>query len=284
MTWIYLSPHLDDVAFSCGGLLWEQAQAHTPVEIWTICAGDPPARPLSAFAEELHDRWEGPFPATIGRHVGKNRPRRRPDAPGASLSSQAVARRRSEDIDACRQLSAAYRHFPYLDCIYRTHPQTSVHLYPDREAIFGGLDPAEEELVQALADDLLLHLPDEGQRTTGDFSPPAVVCPLAIGGHVDHQLLRRAAERLPGPLWYYADFPYARHAAGELADLEHAGWERCTFPISPPGMQAWIAALAAHASQVSSFWPDSSTMQEDLQAYSRLYGGIPLWKAPSKGL
>ncbi len=248
MTWIYLSPHLDDVAFSCGGLVWQQAQAHMPVEIWTICAGDPPDQPLSAFARELHDRWEG--------------------------GSQAVAWRRSEDMAACRQLSAAYRHFSYLDCIYRSHPQTSAHLYPDRDAIFGALNPAEEGLVQALADDLLVHLP---QAAT-------VVCPLAIGGHVDHQLLRKAAQRLPGPQWYYADFPYARYAAGELADLEVAGWERCTFPISPAGMQAWSAAIAAHASQVSSFWPDLNTMRDDLQAYSRLYGGIPLWKAPSNGL
>jgi len=274
MTWIYLSPHLDDVAFSCGGLVWQQAQAHMPVEIWTICAGDPPARSISAFAQELHARWEGPFPATIGRQVGKNRPIRRPDAPGASPSSQAVTWRRSEDMAACRQLSAAYRHFSYLDCIYRSHPQTSAHLYPDRDAIFGALDPAEEGLVQALADDLLAHLPQEA----------TVVCPLAIGGHVDHQLLRKAAQRLPGSLWYYADFPYARHAAGELADLEFAGWERCTFPISPAGMHAWSAAIAAHASQVSSFWPDLNTMRDDLQAYSRLYGGIPLWKAPSNGL
>lgn len=258
MTWIYLSPHLDDVAFSCGGLVWEQAQAHTPVEIWTICAGDPPNRPLSAFAQELHKRWEGGL--------------------------KAVTRRRSEDIAACRLLSAAYHHFPYLDCIYRSHPQTSADLYPDRDAIFGAFHPAEEELVAALADDLHSRLPAPPQGVDGDLSPATLVCPLAIGGHVDHQLVRRAAERLPGPLWYYADFPYARQAAGDLADLEQAGWERRTFPISPPGMQAWSAAITAHASQISSFWPDLGTMWEDLQAYSRLFGGIPLWKAPPRGV
>ena len=58
MEWIYFSPHLDDVALSCGGLAWEQSQSGSPVQVWTICAGDPPARPLSAFAEELHERWE----------------------------------------------------------------------------------------------------------------------------------------------------------------------------------------------------------------------------------
>ena len=41
MRWIYLSPHLDDAVFSAGGLIYEQTQAGTPVEIWTIMCGDP---------------------------------------------------------------------------------------------------------------------------------------------------------------------------------------------------------------------------------------------------
>jgi LmbE family N-acetylglucosaminyl deacetylase len=33
MRWIYLSPHFDDAVLSCGGLIFDQAQAGTPVEI-----------------------------------------------------------------------------------------------------------------------------------------------------------------------------------------------------------------------------------------------------------
>jgi LmbE family N-acetylglucosaminyl deacetylase len=58
MDWIYLSPHLDDVVLSCGGLVWEQARQGERVEIWTICAGDPPPIPLSSFAASLHERWQ----------------------------------------------------------------------------------------------------------------------------------------------------------------------------------------------------------------------------------
>jgi len=53
MNWIYISPHLDDVAFSSGGLVWEQSNAGEQVGIWTIFAGDPPVGPLSDFAEKL---------------------------------------------------------------------------------------------------------------------------------------------------------------------------------------------------------------------------------------
>jgi len=42
MHWIYLSPHLDDAVLSCGGIIWQQVQSGHQVEIWTICAADPP--------------------------------------------------------------------------------------------------------------------------------------------------------------------------------------------------------------------------------------------------
>ena len=36
--WIYLSPHLDDAVYSCGGMLWEQVQRGVQAEVWTIFA------------------------------------------------------------------------------------------------------------------------------------------------------------------------------------------------------------------------------------------------------
>ena len=55
---VYLSPHLDDVALSCGGRIWQQAQTGDSVLVVTIFAGAPPPDvPLSPFARELHARW-----------------------------------------------------------------------------------------------------------------------------------------------------------------------------------------------------------------------------------
>jgi LmbE family N-acetylglucosaminyl deacetylase len=81
---VYLSPHLDDAALSCGGQIAQQTAAGLPVLIVTLMAGDPPARPLSPFAQQLHTRWQ--------LH----------DAPTA------VAARRAEDTAACRHLAAEY--------------------------------------------------------------------------------------------------------------------------------------------------------------------------------
>ena len=187
MIWIYLSPHLDDAALSCGGLIWEQNQIGQTAEIWTICAGDPPEATLSPFARSLHARWQTP--------------------------KDAVSERRREDQRSCQILNAAWRHLPVQDCIYRrahaggllSQKADGPYLYTSEASLTGPLHPSETSLVEAISRELAGSLPDGSN----------LVCPLAIGGHVDHRLTRLAGEKLDRPLWYYADFPYV------LENMDH---------------------------------------------------------------
>jgi LmbE family N-acetylglucosaminyl deacetylase len=246
MDWIYLSPHLDDVALSCGGLLWQQAEAGDRPQVWTICAGDPPPGPLSNFAAALQSRWET----------------------GAAASQQ----RRQEDVQSCRLLRSAYRHFPLPDCVYRRDEKDHTFLYTSEESLFGPLDERETGLVERLSAELAGALPGGAQ----------LVCPLSIGGHVDHRLTRLAAERLGEACWYYADFPYILNHSDKLAQFTQTTWEEIRFPISAAGMQAWEAAVAAHRSQISTFWPDLEAMRTALSAYARQAKGgmaVRLWRS-----
>jgi hypothetical protein len=176
MNWIYLSPHLDDVALSCGGLVWEQVQAGDRVSIWTICAGNPPPGTLSAFAESIHVRWQ--------------------------TGAQAVAQRRAEDLRSCQILGATPRHFALADCLYRRDAAAGTPFYASEEALFGEIHPGDAGLVHSLGQQMA-DLLNGGEN---------LISPLAIGGHVDHRLVR-AAESLQHPLWYYADYPYVARRA-----------------------------------------------------------------------
>ena len=146
MNWIYLSPHLDDVALSAGGLLWEQARNGDQVQVWTLCAGDPALEPYSPFAETLHTRWR------VGRDV--------------------VAIRRSEDVQSCAVLGADHRHFCLQDSIYRTSASTGAYLYTSESAIFGALHPDDNPIIEQLVHDLAKKIPNDAR----------VVCPLTFGG------------------------------------------------------------------------------------------------------
>jgi len=238
MKWIYLSPHLDDVALSLGGLLWEQSAKDISICIWTICAGDAPPGPLSPFAKSLHERWE------TGR--------------------EAIVARRAEDVEACAILGASYRHFTIPDCIYRKNEQTGEYPYKSENSLTSPLHPDEQPLVRALSQSLEASLTPEIQ----------LVCPLALGNHVDHQLTRAAAEQLKIPLWYYADYPYVQ----AIPDWELKNMKPTVYPISVEGVTAWGDSVAAYRSQISTFWKNIPEMQVEICDYSRQMKGAILWR------
>jgi hypothetical protein len=143
-------------------------------------------------------------------------------------------------------------------------------LYASESAIMGPVHPLEAPLVEQLCRELGRRLPKDA----------GIVAPLALGGHVDHRLTRQAMQGLGRPLWYYADFPYVLSRVEELKKLVESGWKARQYPVSEAGLAAWQAAVAAHASQISTFWPDLESMRATIRSYCEKSGGIRLWKAP----
>ncbi len=87
--------------------------------------------------------------------------------------------RRLEDQQAAKIVGARPVHFDFLDCIYRRAPNAE-WLYP--ASVFVPPHAADADLPTAMTVALAARLqPDD-----------VVYCPLAIGGHVDHVLARRA--------------------------------------------------------------------------------------------
>lgn len=241
VTWIYLSPHFDDVALSCGGLVWEQAQSGDLVSIWTICAGETPPGDISPFAKTLHARWE----------AGQNAP----------------LKRRAEDIASCHRLGASYRHFSLPDCIYRRDLLTGEFMYGSELSLNGPLQAGDEPLIKRLTEEIRQAIP-------GDIT---IVCPLALGNHVDHQLTRRVAEGLKCKCLYYPDFPYVLHDENWVEKLQGAGWKCQIHPISGAGLLAWQDSISAHRSQISTFWPSETEMRLAVSRYQHENQGVCLW-------
>ena len=243
-SWIFLSPHFDDVVLSAGGLVWELSQCGDKVEIWTICAGDPPAdKPLADYARMLHIFWE----------LGEK------DVPYS---------RSQEDVACCQVLGVNYRRYTVPDCIYRYHPGSEQAMINLPDDIKAPLEPEESYLIPPVTDFLRKNLP-EGVE---------LVSPLTLGKHRDHVLTRRAAERLGIPLWHYADYPYIVQEQYDLAEWIPAQAEQFSLPVSPAGLKAWQDGFACHHSQILLFWPDEAAMRLALESYSGSGGGNRLWK------
>jgi LmbE family N-acetylglucosaminyl deacetylase len=241
MDWIFLSSHFDDVALSCGGLVWELASKGNQVMIWTICAGEPSSDRLSPIALQLHERW--------------------------GIAGSVVTQRKKEDQMACRRIRAIPRYFSIADCIYRQDKNGSF-LYPSEDSIVSDLHQEDQYWIDYLCD----HLDEAGYKNS------QFVCPLAIGNHVDHQMVRIAVEKLGLKVLYYADFPYVLKHSILQTQWKNQEMIPLIYPLSDRGITSWIKAIAAYTSQISSFWEDRSEMEKSIRDFASIEGNICFWK------
>jgi LmbE family N-acetylglucosaminyl deacetylase len=240
MRWIYLSPHLDDAVLSAGGLIYEQTSSGIPVEIWTFMCGIPSDMEFSPFARALHSLW------------------------GFSSAEETVRARREEDRRAAQFVGATVRHFDFLDCIYR---RTETGEWPYHEI---SLPPhaMDADLPSRIAETIL-------PRLTRD---DVLVCQLSVGSHVDHVLVRRAAELLRHPLLYDIDVPYIFYKPEELPE-KSAGMNERVYEVTEAGLRSWQEAVKAYASQFPALGDAFDTPEkacESLRSYWAERGGIRL--------
>ena len=268
MRWIYLSPHLDDAVLSAGGLIHEQTRAGIPVEIWTFMCGYPPEGEYSPIAQNLHKMW------------------------GFDSAEEVVRGRRVEDITAASIVGATTVHFDFLDCIYRRAPMPDASLpiqeasrtIPDASLLIqeaSGTNgewlyseiavpphPADKDLPAQIAAQVSARLkPDD-----------VLVCQLSVGSHVDHVLMRQAAELLGRPLIYDIDVPYIFYQPQEL-EPKAAGMKESVHLITEAGLKRWQEAVLAYESQIPTLgdvFDTTERVRESIKSYWSLHKGIRL--------
>ncbi len=239
--YLYLSPHCDDVALSCGGMLLRHAELGEPATVLTICAGMPDYTRLSAFARTQHRQWGHP--------------------------RDPVATRRTEDAETMRRLGVSAQYLDVLDCIYRRDRLGRPLIYSNR-TLYGNVHPDERPLIREIAHRIAAYVPRKRESV--------IVAPLAVGRHVDHQIVRDAVRMLMlekyAVLWY-EDFPYAemrsvvtwaRNAFGE------AEWSNTIHPIE---VEKKIEAICAYTTQLKSTFKNRRDMAARVRAYNGTVAG-----------
>ncbi|HEY8602606.1 MAG TPA: PIG-L family deacetylase [Thermomicrobiales bacterium] len=215
---IFLAPHYDDVALSCGGTVAALADGGDRPQIVTVFGGEPPADDLTAFARWQHERW-------------------------GTATGDTIATRLAEDEAAAAILGCDTQTLPFLDAIYRGDG------YLSDEALFGTLLAADFPLAEQIVT-AVIALP--AMNSPADT---VVYVPLAIGDHVDHQLVYRVGRLLAERGWRvlaYEDFPYV--VLGDAANRRHAA---IAGEIGSPQVRSIAAtlmrrldAIAAYGSQL----------------------------------
>jgi len=238
-THMYISPHLDDAVWSCGGVIYQQALCGDDVVVVTVCGGDPQESGSSVYIEQLHKRWG----------TGQN----------------AVKIRKEEDRAACALLGARVIHLPIPDAIYRAS-ELGEYYYPSDEAIFGEVHPLEVGLV----DELMQMLEVEWDHASEIYAP------AGYGGHVDHRLTRQAVDRLGKNHCLYRDFPYAFRRGQKPYTPDIPKGKEILVHLDQNEISRWAEAVTTYRSQVSTFWPNPHLVEEELQMFYDMLGGILL--------
>lgn len=192
---IFLSPHFDDVVYSCGGTLGVQVSSGLRPLVITVFGGLPPVNaPLSPFAQQFHGEW--------GADLAKG-------------TSEVIETRRKENARALEYLQADYLWLDYFDAIYRGNP---AYYTSERQLIGGDVHLADQTIEKQLSQfllDLQSRLPDA-----------AWYAPLGIGHHIDHQIVYSAADYLVqrgAKVYFYEDFPYVLQAGALQKHREELG-------------------------------------------------------------
>jgi LmbE family N-acetylglucosaminyl deacetylase len=171
---LFLSPHYDDIPLSVGGTVRLLANSGRTPETLIVFGSEPDhSRPLTPFAQAMHEDW------------------------GFS-ARDVIASRRAEEAAAQAILGSMERVLPFRDAIYRED-----HYLSDDD-LFGSPAAAERNLPR----DIVASV-DLPRRPNSDTR---VYAPLAVGRHVDHQLVHRTGTQLAAEgwdVWFYEDIPYS---------------------------------------------------------------------------
>ncbi|MBP1641632.1 MAG: hypothetical protein H6Q03_301 [Acidobacteria bacterium] len=241
---LVLSPHLDDAVLSCGGRIAETTARGGDVLVVTVFTADEPAVPPSRLAADLRRWWRLP-------------------------AGEVMAARRREDAEALARLGAGLLHLGLPEAPYRL-AASGRPFYDQLAHLFGEPEPEDRD---ALAGALGAHL---AQLPRAEL----LLAPLAVGGHVDHRLLRAAVEAQDGPAAYYEEFPYAewKWLALRRALGSRRAWSAETLPLSKETFERRVGAILAYESQVPAMFRSEARLRKQLRRYLRRAGGERVWR------
>jgi LmbE family N-acetylglucosaminyl deacetylase len=193
---LFLSPHLDDAILSCGALMRSLSATCALTVVTPFTTAGPPPYTYAARSFLRHRAMRD--------------------------AEVLFSERRAEDRRVLDDLGTAHAHLGYTDALFRRRRTDTplarhagrllpelVHRYPTyrfdiaRGRIARGDRTVTEALTAAVADWI--------RRTRSRW----VFCPLGVGRHVDHLIVRAAVEPFADRVIYYADFPYVQTAAAD---------------------------------------------------------------------
>ncbi len=196
--------------------------------------------PDTPIMRDLHQRWAG--------------------------GTDPVETRIQEEAEAVTSLGAQPTHMVYwTDCIYRLS-KNGTPLYTTEESLFGEIHP--DDIAGQLLTTLVLA-PYERVNT--------LYVPLAVGNHVDHQIVRNWGLSLKKQyrevaLIFYEEYPYSEKEGAVSRGLEFFAEQEPPIQLQSKvnklveqDVAAKVGAIRCYHSQISTFWANEAEMEKSVR-------------------
>lgn len=185
----FISPHLDDAILSCGGLI-KYLLNKTQVSVATVFTEASPA-PYTLSAKAFLSQCD------------------------FNEAGSLFKKRRKEDMILMKRLNIKNIHFHFQDALWRKKIKSGWfkkylaeflpefgHIYPTYRfhAISGRVSGMDRDLLENIKKQLAIIFQNKERF--------AVFCPLALGNHVDHIIVRDIVSGLFKNAIFWSDFPY----------------------------------------------------------------------------
>ncbi len=231
---VFVSPHYDDVAFSCGGTLLKFVRRGINVELITVFTRD--ERPMTEFALECQ--------------VSK----------GFLPEEHYLAARSVENANYVQRAGVSRSiDLSYLEAPYRENRDIRT-LFKWNFAI------AHEQLAQMIASELI--------DTIGGGGEALLFVPLGAGGHIDHAVVVRACEHVMKEFgdevqaYYYEELPYGLRDRSSFTRLGSVNLNADACEVDGY-IEDKVSLASVYASQIVNQFGGPEEMSELLKRHSK---------------
>jgi len=228
----FISPHLDDAALSAGGLISYLADK-TPVTVintFTQVHGGSVTRSAKAFVKQC----------------------------GYKNARKLFSDRRREDKLLFKKIGVKVENLDLIDVLWRKKGSENVvtkivgsiipeltHIYPTYRFHGGNgkISPSDKKLISSLKDKLLKTIKGDNY---------VIFCPVGIGGHVDHIIVREVCTSVFKNVIYWSDFNYSLEFTNENNFIDRNKLKLAYFNKELPSKKKLIEG---YKSQLNAIFP-----------------------------
>jgi hypothetical protein len=217
-----ISPHFDDAVFSAGFLI-TQIKQHQPVRVvnvFTSATKKPATLSAKAFLRQC----------------------------GSSDAVGLYSQRLQEDNKVLTGLKINPINMGFTEAMWRSKNNIFGKVLPELGAVYptyrwhiisGRISAKDHNLMEQIYISLKKIIPRSA----------TVICPIGIGNHVDHLIVRDVCSQLPNKIIYWSDFPYDLKNTPDPQFITKHGLKPFEFPVDSKSklrlMQGYISQFPA---------------------------------------